>query len=301
MTDSEALIAFLVFLVVMAIGGAIVLAIGRRKNPLEQRLDELEDSKEQEEEQADKSLLVRSLSFIGRLVSGNPSRDLQETLAREGYHDRSASAIYLAIKVLLCLGGIAGIVIVLFPLELNLGIKVLASLGGGAILSFLPNYFLRLRRLKRAEEVRCHLPDAIDLLEVCVSAGMGLEMAWNSVADEVRRVSSTLADEMALTNLEIQLGATRADAMRHMADRTASSELSSLVATLVQCERFGTSIATALRTFAGSIRVARSQRAEESAEKMAIKLLFPMIMFIFPAMLIVLAGPAMMDLSKYIF
>lgn len=301
MTDSETLIAFLVFLVVMAIGGAIVLAMGRRKNPLEQRLDELEDSKEQEEEQADKSLLVRSLSFIGRLVSGNPSRDLQETLAREGYHDRSASAIYLAIKVLLCLGGIAGIVIVLFPLELNLGIKVLASLGGGAILSFIPNYCLRLRRLKRAEEVRCHLPDAIDLLEVCVSAGMGLEMAWNSVADEVRRVSSTLADEMALTNLEIQLGAVRADAMRHMAERTASAELSSLVATLVQCERFGTSIATALRTFASSIRVERSQRAEESAEKMAIKLLFPMILFIFPAMLIVLAGPAMMDLSKYIF
>ena len=275
--------------------------MGRRKTALDQRLDELEGSGEHEEEQGSKSLLIRSLAFVGRLISGNPSRDLQETLAREGYHDRSASAIYLAIKVLLCLVGIAGLVIVLFPLNLNLGIKVLASLGGGAILSFIPNYCIRLRRLKRAEEVRCHLPDAIDLLEVCVSAGMGLEMAWNSVADEVRRVSNTLADEMALTNLEIQLGAVRADAMRHMAERTASAELSSLVATLVQCERFGTSIATALRTFAASIRVARSQRAEESAEKMAIKLLFPMIMFIFPAMLIVLAGPAMMDLAKYIF
>src|SRR5581483_2241142 len=106
-------------------------------------------------------------------------------------------------------------------------------------------------------------------------------------------VSPVLADEMALTNLEIHLGAARADAMRAMASRTGAEELSSLVAILVQSERFGTSIIEALRIFAMSMRENRSMHSQEEAEKMAVKLIFPMVLFIFPAMLMVLAGPAM--------
>ena len=143
-----------------------------------------------------------------------------------------------------------------------------------------------------------HLPHAIDLLEICVSSGMGLEMAWNAVGDEVRRVSTILADEMALANLEMHLGADRASAMRHMAERTGAEEISSLVATLVQSERFGTKVADALRVFAESMRIERSQRAEEAAEKMAVKLLFPLILFIFPSMLIVCAGSAVIQIVQ---
>ena len=141
------------------------------------------------------------------------------------------------------------------------------------------------------------MPDAIDLLEICVSSGMGLDMAWNSVAHEIRRVSSILADEMALTNLEIHLGADRADAMRHTSDRTGADEMASLASVLVQSERFGTSIADALRTYATSMREQRSQRAEEAAEKMAVKLLIPMVVFIFPTILVVTAGPAGVKLT----
>jgi tight adherence protein C len=118
------------------------------------------------------------------------------------------------------------------------------------------------------------------------------------VTDEVRAVSSQLADEMALTNLEMHLGASRADAIRHMATRTGAEDLSSLVAVLVQSERFGTSIGESLRVFATSLRETRSQSAQEDAEKMAVKLIFPMIVFIFPAVVMVMAGPAFMSLYR---
>jgi tight adherence protein C len=121
---------------------------------------------------------------------------------------------------------------------------------------------------------------------------MGLDMAWNAVCDEFRGVSQILADEMALSNLEMHLGAPRADAMRNMAKRTGVEDISSLVATLVQSERFGTSVSQALRTYADAMRQERSARAEEAAEKLAIKLLFPMVMFIFPCMFVVILGPA---------
>jgi tight adherence protein C len=163
---------------------------------------------------------------------------------------------------------------------------------GPILLFFLPNLAIRFRRRRRALQVRRHLPVAIDLLEVCVTAGMGLDTAWNAVSDEIRHVSMLLADEMMLVNLERQLGASRTLAMRNMAERTGAEELSSLVALLVQTERFGTSVGEALRTFAQSMREARSMRSEEAAEKLAVKLLFPLVFFIFPVMLLVMGGPA---------
>jgi tight adherence protein C len=162
----------------------------------------------------------------------------------------------------------------------------------GGVLFFVPDLAVGIARDRRRENIRRHLPDAVDLLEICVSAGLGLDQAWNSVAEEIRRVSPMLADEMELTNLEISLGASRAVAMRHMSERTGAADISSLVALLVQSERFGASIVDALRTFATTMRETWSQRAEEAAERMAVKMLFPMVLFIFPALLIVMVGPA---------
>jgi tight adherence protein C len=128
--------------------------------------------------------------------------------------------------------------------------------------------------------------------------GRGADMAWNAVCDEFRGVSQVLADEMALSNLEMHLGAPRADAMRNMAKRTGVEDINSLVGTLVQSERFGTSVSQALRTYADAIRMERSMRAEEAAEKLAIWLLFPMVLFIFPCMFIVILGPAGIRISE---
>jgi tight adherence protein C len=149
---------------------------------------------------------------------------------------------------------------------------------------------------RRREEIRRHLPQAVDLLEICVSSGLGLDMAWSVVSEEIRQVSPILANAMSLTNFEMNLGASRVDAMRHMAERTGATELSSLATILIQTERFGTSIAETLKIFANSMREARTYTAEESAEKMTVKLIFPMALFIFPAVLVIVAGPALITL-----
>jgi tight adherence protein C len=196
--------------------------------------------------------------------------------------------------------GIGLVVAAISVVPMNAAIPIKATLifFGAVCLFFVPNMVIMLRLRKRHREICEHLPEAIDLLEICVSSGIGLGMAWNIVADEIQHVSSTLAGAMALTNFEIHLGVTRVEAMRHMAVRTGVDELSSLSATLVQSERFGTSIAATLKVFAESMREERYSAAEESAEKMAVKLSVPMVLFIFPAIIIIVAGPALVSVAK---
>jgi len=293
----QALVPSLVFLAIMLIGGAIVWARAARGRAIAPRLHS--DSRGElpilgEEPAKSKSLLTK----VGAAVSfGSTNTRLQQQLARAGFHATSAVQVFLGIKILLLAGGTVATVVLMVPMDLQPLLKVVAGFTVGAMISFIPNLVLSVRRQSRSAEVRRFLPDATDLLEICVSAGMGLDMAWNSVTDEIRRVSGMLADEMALTNLEIQLGAARPVAMRRMAERTGAPELTSLVAVLIQSERFGTSVADALRSFAGSMREERSQRAEEQAEKMSVKLLFPMVILIFPAALIVMVGPAAIRLA----
>ena len=220
------------------------------------------------------------------------SQRLREHLAAAGFHNPSAAELYLGSKTLLLVVGIVGIGLALVPLQIAVPLKLLMTALGAALLFFAPNLYLSARREGRRSQIYRHLPDVVDMLEICVSAGMGLDSAWNSVSDEIRRVSDTMSDEMELTNLEINLGTPRAVAMRHMAERTGVDDISSLVTLLLQSERFGASIVDALRTFARSLREIRSQRAEESAEKMAVKLLFPMVFFIFPVLFVVMVGPA---------
>ena len=237
---------------------------------------------------------VNTVEQIGRAVSSGkpPERKLREWLAQAGYYDDSAATVYVGAQLVLAVLGLMVGGALAFSLNVNLllgGAIFIMMLAGFALI---PTVVVTLRRKNRTSEVRRTLPDAIDLLEICVSSGMGLDMAWNAVSDEFRGVSPILADEMALSNLEMHLGAQRAEAMRNMAKRTGVDDISSLVGTLVQSERFGTSVSQALRTYADAIRMERSMRAEEAAEKLAIWLLFPMVLFIFPCMFVVILGPA---------
>lgn len=243
--------------------------------------------------------LVQVFDRLGQITGGKKtSRNLREELARAGFHSPNASAIFLGAKAFLLLLSLMAAAVAASLLDLPLQKATLVVLFACGITFFLPNIVVDMRRRKRRAEITQHLPDAIDLLEISVTAGMGIDQAWNAVTDQVRAVSAHLADEMALTNLEIHLGASRPDAMRHMAERTGAAELGSLVACLVQAERFGTSMRTALRNFATGMRESRSQRAQEAAEKMAIKLLFPMILFVFPPAVMIMAGPAFLSLSR---
>ena len=142
------------------------------------------------------------------------------------------------------------------------------------------------------------LPDMMDLAVVCVEAGMGLDQALQRIGEELRAPHPALSDELHLYNLEVNAGWKRPDALRNLAARTAVDDVRALVASLIQSDRFGTSIADSLRIFSNSLRVKRRQRAEERAAKMSVKIVVPLVIFIFPAIFAVVAGPAIIGLVR---
>ncbi len=292
--DNNALVvAALTFSAVLCVGGAVIATGAARRESIDLRLQ----GRRARATKKSEGTPARLLGKIGRLLSPKGlSSDLQKKMTQAGFHGSSAAAIFLAVKSILLIVAVVGFGFAATLVEAELSTKMLAVLGGSALIFFMPNSYLMMRCNGRAAEIRRHLPDAIDLLEICVSGGMGLDQAWNAVSEEIRQVCSILADEMALTNLEKHLGADRGTAIRHMAERTKAEELSSLVAVLVQSERFGTSVAEALKVFTTAMRENRSQAAEENAEQMAVKMLFPMVVFIFPVVLIVAVGPAAIKL-----
>jgi tight adherence protein C len=288
-------LGLLTALAVFGLGAAVLASWARKREGELARRRVLQAAPEGEAHK--EAAYVGWLARLGGFLSaGRFSRQLQQDLAHAGFHGSNTAAIYLGSKILLFLGGIACGIALFALASLPLVPACLAGMCVALVLFLTPNVVVSIRRRRRRDEIQRRLPDAVDLIEVCVSSGMGLDMAWHSVTDEIRRVSRVLADEMELTRLEISLGIPRTEAMRHMAQRTGADEISSLVALLVQSERFGASIAEALTTFAQSMREIQSRRAEESAEKMAVKLLFPMVLFIFPALLIVMVGPAVMNI-----
>jgi len=161
--------------------------------------------------------------------------------------------------------------------------------------------FLEKRAKKRQETLRLSLPDALDLLVVSVEAGLGLDMAIQHVARELQVSHPELSEELALVNLEMRAGKRRVDALRNLAERTGEDELRKLVAILVQSDRFGTSMGESLRTHSDFLRNRRRQEAEERAGKVGVKLVFPIFFFILPSMLVVAAGPGLLQIFKYLF
>ncbi len=287
--------ASLVGLSVICFGGALMLmsTLRRERDLARQRALQDYDVPTASEPHGVK----RALHRLGERVSdGESSESMRKTLAAAGYHGATAGDMYIGAKVLLFVFGLIGFSTLLIPLGWSFSVTLFVIVLGSSLLFFLPNVWVHYRRVRRQAEVHRHLPDSIDLLEICVSSGMGLDMAWNSVSEEIRRVSPTFADEMELTNLEMNLGVPRHKAMKHMAERTGADDISSLVALLIQSDRFGASIVDALRSFAQGMREARGQKAGEEAEKLSVKLLFPLVLFIFPALLIVMVGPAVMEM-----
>jgi tight adherence protein C len=298
--SEEIVIPGLTLFSVIAIGASILVSRAQKRKTLETRLrDDVPRGTDTTASSKKEPSLLQFLEKIGNLAShGHASASLWEQLVRAGYYSTGAPAIYTGIKMLLFIIGLVGTAILVTPTGMHFTTKITLIFLGGAILFFVPNMIILMQLKKRRNEICHHLPEAIDLLEICVSSGIGLNMAWNIVTDEIQHVSPTLANAMALSNFEIHLGASRVEAMRHMADRTGVNELSSLAAILVQTERFGTSVAATLRVFAASMREERLFTAEEHAEKMAVKLIIPMVLFIFPAVLITTAGPALITIAK---
>jgi tight adherence protein C len=288
------ILPILVFVIIVSLGGMVIMWQNKKRAALASRLNASENAAADIDQ--GESALQGFLGLVGRILSpGDASQTLREQMAQAGFFTASAPNAYMGAKMLLLFIGLLVVPTIGVSADAK-GVEIAMATAISAIsLSFLPNIVVSSYCRRRKMEVQQSLPDAIDLLEICVNSGMGLDQAWNAVADEIRRVSQILGDEMALTNLEMHIGAQRADALRNMSRRTNVDEMASLASVLVQSERFGASISTALKEFANTMREDRSQRAEESAEKMAVKLLIPMIMFIFPAILIVTTGPAIIN------
>ena len=285
------LAASLAFVAVICVGGAIVIERIARKNHIRDLL-----AQDGTSGMMGMQTGVGEPGFLekvgGAVSSGKTSPDLRQRLVRAGCYTSKAPKVFLGAKMILLGLGICVCLALVIPLPLSLMAKVGIVIMVAGVLFFIPDILLHMRAAKRRQRMHASLPDVVDLMEICVSSGMAMDTAWNLVSDEIRDADSDLADEMALTDLEVHLGHPRVEAMRHMAERTNAQELKSLVSTLVQAERFGTSIASALQTFASDMRAMRSARAEESCEKLTVKLLLPMILFIFPAFLVVVIGPA---------
>lgn len=219
-------------------------------------------------------------------------------LANAGFRGENTPTTFLASKtvVAVCLGA-AGLAFALAKGYSLPNIVGVVTLGAG--IGFLaPDFWLSSAAAKQKEKIRYGLPDTLDMLVISVEAGLGLDAGFQRVGDEMRAVHPVLAEELHLVTLETQMGIPRSEALTNLSTRTGLDEVRSLVAIINQAERFGTSIARALRNQSDALRVKRRQAAEERAQKTTVKLMAPLILFIFPAILVVLAGPAALKMIE---
>jgi tight adherence protein C len=219
-------------------------------------------------------------------------------LIQAGYPSAAAVPLYLGTRILLPAAlGIGSLLLLpilgVSAIKVILGVVYFTGLG-----YVLPTLIVGMRVRRRQKEMQRALPDALDMLVVSVEAGLGLNQALVRVADEIFRLSPVLSEQMTLVNLEIRAGTSREEALRNLADRTGLADIASLTGMLIQTDRFGTSVAQALRIHADTMRTKRRQRAEEAAAKTTIKLIFPLVFCIFPALFVVILGPAVIQIIQ---
>jgi tight adherence protein C len=235
---------------------------------------------------------------LSRLLppSAAEAKKLQKQLMQAGFRSAGAPLVYRAIQIATMAGFPAAVAIACAILARPLSGALLWILIGFVVGFALPRYALRKLILSRQQQVRWGLADALDLMVISIEAGLGLNAAMMKVSSELKDVHPDISDEFELANLEIRVGRERDEALRNLADRTGVDDLRSLVAMLIQTDRFGTSIAKAIRAFSDSLRTKRRQRAEQAAQKAAVKLLFPLACFLFPTLFIAILGPAALQL-----
>lgn len=245
-------------------------------------------------------------SILTRLGEANkPSNEsevsaIREALMTAGYRHAQAPILFMGAKLLTSLLALA--VAVIMPAKLigfpTASAQLMLYVGAASAGYFIPVLWLRHAISGRKEKILNAFPDALDLMVVCVEAGLALDAAINRVSSEIRFAHKELAEEFNLVGLELRTGLSRAEALRNLSRRVDLEEVGSLVALLIQTEKFGTSVGQALRVHADSMRVNRQLRAEEMAAKLPVKLLFPLVFFIFPSLFVVVVGPAVVKIAR---
>jgi len=251
-----------------------------------------------EDDNSAAELAQRLASPLSKLLppSAKEARKLQKQLMTAGFRSPGAPVVYRAVQ-LATLAGLPGLVaLVCAATARPLGNAVLFILFAFVIGFFLPRFALKRMIAKRQLLVRWGLADALDLMVISIEAGLGLNAAMVKVSTELKEVHPDISEEFEMANLEMRVGRDREEALRNLAERTGVDDLRSLVAMLIQTDKFGTSITRAIRAFSDSLRTKRRQRAEQAAQKAAVKLLFPLACFLFPTLFIALLGPAALQL-----
>jgi tight adherence protein C len=283
---------------------AIYWLVFRPVSATAQRLQELEDPRvlagaQSIEANAMESVAARLAEPINRLLppSAADAKKLQRQLMQAGYRSAAAPSVYRGIQLIMMLV-LPGTFLLFWTLTGQpLGdalIYVLATF----VIGFLgPRFILNRMMASRKLRITWGLADALDLMVITMEAGLGLNAAMLKVCDELKTVHPDICKEFELANLEIRVGRERSEALRNLADRTGVEDLNSLVGMLIQADRFGTSIARAVRVYSDSLRTKRRQRAEQAAQKAAFKLLLPLGALLFPTMFIIILGPALLNIS----
>jgi tight adherence protein C len=222
-------------------------------------------------------------------------------LNMSGFRSENAPQMYWSLKVLsLGAGFLLGGGAMAFTHGLNIDALTYTGIIAG-VCFYLPEVVLWFIKRRRQDGIFYGLPDALDLMVVCVEAGLGLDQAMRKVTEEMKKTYAVIAEEFALSNLQLQMGRARVEVLHDLGARTGVDDLKALAAILIQADKFGSSVAQALRVQSDSMRTKRRQLAEEKAAKTAVKLIFPLVLFIFPAIFVVLVGPAAITMVNELF
>lgn len=244
--------------------------------------------------------LVRTIRTIGEQVPVSP-QDVsmaRRYLIAAGLRSDSAVYLYYGIKVALCVGLLLAAVVLRKQIVSITSLQIVFVIAMALAGYFGPNLFLEHLVSARQERLKLSLPDALDLMVVAVEAGLGLDQAMQNVSRELRLTHKDICDELGLVTLEMRAGKRRMEALRNLAERTGQSDIRQLVGVLIQTDRFGTSMAESLRTHSDFLRIRRKQEAEERANKVGVKLVFPIFFCILPSMFLVTGGPAILAIFR---
>ena len=295
------------FLLAVALGVGVYgvyLALVRDRDPVAMRLRDLRTralAARPVHDDERPNFLMQFLALLGGFLPADDSKEsLQSGLVRAGMREATAPVVFMGAKLVSAILRASGWLTVNFAMARPIGSSLFAGFIAGVVGFYLPTVWLYMKGESRRGQIQRSLPDALDLLVVCVESGLGLNAAIERVGREIQLASPALSDEFLMVNQEIRTGLARSEALRRLARRTGVEDIYALTAMMIQADKLGTSIAQSLRAHAESMRTKRRQRAEQMARKAGIKLAFPLVFLIFPALLVVILGPAAIQLMEAI-
>jgi tight adherence protein C len=272
---------------------------GRQANTVEARLDVVDPSLVSLDlENSPLTTMTRAAEPINKIVpiSALEAAKLQKQLLHAGYASPDAAVAYRAIQLLSFATLPTVVVVFCLTMSWSLNTTVIWGAVAAALGFYIPRLILKRKINARQQRIQWALADALDLMVIAVEAGLGLNAALNRVGEEMKDLHPDMHRELELVNLEIRVGRSREEALRNLTERTGVDDIRSFVALLIQADRFGSSIAKAVRVFADSLRTKRRQRAEQASAKAALKLLIPLTAFLFPVIVAMILAPAALNL-----